>query len=74
MRVIKRDQLIDATDILLFDILEELKKLAEKELPQQVVQVGVPSPVINTLCPLCGKDHSNTGYALNCAKKQRRAN
>ena len=43
MREIKRDALIDETDVLLFDILQELKKLTNKPVIEEVKEeIKVP--------------------------------
>lgn len=45
MRIIKRDALIDETDILLFDILQELKKLTNKPVNVEEVKEEIKNPI-----------------------------
>jgi hypothetical protein len=51
--------MVDTHEILLFDILQELKKLNE--------------PVKDkSICKYCGGTHDNKGQAMNCAKKNKK--
>jgi hypothetical protein len=55
---IKEIDVMGQTNKLLFNIWQELKK------PQEVKPAE--------LCEYCGKDHSNKGYAMACARKRKK--
>jgi hypothetical protein len=63
----KREDLFDNVERLLFDILQELKKMNSGKEPEikeeiNVVSSGVP-------CKYCGGTHENKGQMLACARK-----
>jgi hypothetical protein len=57
----KREDMFGNVEILLFDILQELKKLNE---PKQVKEENNQYP-----CKACGGVHENIGQRMACAKK-----
>ena len=74
MRELRREQLIDDTDILLFDILNELKKLnkpigLEKELDKHPYAV---SHLVKYDCKYCGGEHDKSWEIGLCAKKNKK--
>jgi hypothetical protein len=67
MKEIKRNELIDSTDILLYDILEELKKLnsnKENDKPDEKVRFFD--------CKYCGGKHEKSWQIAQCGKKQKK--
>lgn len=65
MRELKREQMLDHTEILLFDILEALKEINRKLKPAKEKNDLKP-------CPHCGQMHENVGKFLACAKKHKK--
>lgn len=63
----KREDLYGDTDKLLFDILQELKKLngGKPEVKAAGLTAGIP-------CKYCGGVHENKGQVMACAKKLKR--
>jgi hypothetical protein len=66
MREIKRERLIEERDILLFDILEELKKITNKKEDK-------PSEKARLFdCKYCGEKHEFTWQIAQCGKKNKK--
>jgi len=67
MKEIKRNELIDSTDILLFDILAELKKLnSNKENDKPLENKRLFD------CKYCGGKHEKTWQIAQCGKKNKK--
>jgi hypothetical protein len=68
---IKETDVLGQTNKLLFNIWQELKNrtifIASQEAREEVKVVP-----LQNICPMCGKDHSNKGYALACARKHKK--
>ena len=60
----ERNDLYGDTDKLLFDILQELKKLNGGKA-KATEAAGIP-------CKYCGGTHENKGQIMACAKKKKR--
>jgi hypothetical protein len=69
MRELKRESMVDTSEILLFDILQELKAL-NKKLEPTMAQEEQQSALLN--CKHCGGYHENKGQLMNCAKKNKK--
>jgi len=75
MREIIRERLIEERDILLFDILEELKKLTKpkKEEKPEVEEKPEKEEKIKTFkCKYCGELHEKSWQIGLCAKKNKK--
>ena len=68
MRELKREAMIDTPEILLYDILQELKQINSKLSPAETVEVKAKT----TACKYCGGIHENKGQELACAKKYKK--
>lgn len=76
---IRRESLLDASEKLLFDILQELKeikqllKTQEKRQGQRLKPQEALRPMAkDTKCKHCGMVHENKGQELACAKKHKK--
>lgn len=66
MRELKREQMLDHVEILLFDILQELKKLNKEEAPRPIAKdTGL-------ICKICKTEHENKGKLMACYRKHKR--
>lgn len=65
----KREDLYTTTELLLFDILQELKQLNKPEKP---IEKPIEEPIPDNYCQYCGKVHPNTGLAKACEKRNKK--
>jgi hypothetical protein len=81
MREIKRERLIEDSDILLFDILQELNNLKEiidsMDKTYQKIQCGDKEIAITKLekkfkCKYCGGEHEKAWQIAQCGKTQKK--
>jgi hypothetical protein len=64
----KREDMFGNVEILLFDILQELKKMNEpKEINKDIKEEIKQYP-----CKACGGVHENKGQLLSCARKYKK--
>lgn len=79
MREIKRERLIEDTDVLLFDILENMKEIAEIVRDLKVTHISdgnlsitknAPPKLLD--CKYCGKTHEFPWQIGLCAKKNKK--
>ena len=68
MRELTRDNMITTTELLLFDILQELKKQYDAIPVPTMTLVTEPKPD-GVYCKYCGGTHPNYGYMAACKKK-----
>jgi len=72
----KRSELVEKTEILLFDILQELIRLnytIEGLRSSFIGEVGgVPKPIEDNKCKHCNATHENKGQVLACARKNKK--
>lgn len=80
---VKREHLIDKRDILLFDILKEIRELKALVGPKEEVAGGVPQPKEKVVeakpqpkkkykCKTCGKEYDRSVDVATCAKKHKK--
>lgn len=79
----KREAMVDTTELLLFDILQELKAINAKLEAKPETEL-IPEPTlkvepeketdqkITASCKYCGGIHENKGQVLACAKKAKK--
>jgi hypothetical protein len=83
MRVVKRENCLDNTEVLLFEILQELKnissKLEEKQASKMPILDTKKEVVANDKqedkkvnCKACGGTHKNVGEMLACSRKMKK--
>lgn len=68
MQDLKRESMVDTTEKLLFDILQELKNLSKSLKPSEKTNEKLTA----IDCKYCGKTHENNGQVMACAKKTKK--
>ncbi|MFA4854189.1 MAG: hypothetical protein WC616_02430 [Candidatus Omnitrophota bacterium] len=66
MRELKRGQMLDHVELLLFDILQELKKLNKEEDPRPIAKGA------GLICKVCNTEHENKGKLMACYRKHKK--
>jgi hypothetical protein len=72
MREIKRESLIDTTDVLLYDILQELKRLGNPQTVPTTLAAQSNTQVTGFLCKYCGERHEKPQQIAACGQKRRK--
>lgn len=74
---LKRENMIDTQEMLLFDILQELRILNKHENENNDVQTELEdtkkeAPKKKIICKTCGTEYNNIGEMLVCARKHKK--
>jgi hypothetical protein len=76
---IKEQDVLGQTNKLLFNIWQELKnnRIIIPEIKPEEIGTTTILPLSDgtgnvTICSYCGKDHSNVGFAMACARRKKK--
>jgi len=72
MRIIRREELIEPGDMILYDILEEIKKLNSYLEPNKKPVNVVREETKMYSCKYCGGSHEKTWQIANCAREYKK--